>query len=202
MLIARVVHLIAAALWMPAAVGGLWAARRVRRGGTRLRLYLLVGLGFVVGAHNLVLAASVAHPLRPVHLVTIILLDVAGVLAFILNVALARRLARDEDLLRVLSRGHLDADEPATHRVSRPLSPREVEVLGRLCRGQSSDRIASELYLSKNTVETHIRNLRRKLGVSSRADAVGWAVEVGIYDPDTGRIGLPPPRGRTGTGAA
>ena len=48
--LARVVHLMAAALWIPAAVGGLWAARRVRRGGTRLRLYLLVGLGFVVGA--------------------------------------------------------------------------------------------------------------------------------------------------------
>jgi DNA-binding CsgD family transcriptional regulator len=201
-LIARVVHLMAAALWIAASVGGLWAARRVRRGGTRLRLYLLVGLGFVVGAHNLVLASTVVHPLRPVHLVTIILLDVAGVLAFVLNVALPRRLARDEDLLRVLSHGHVDTDEPATHRVSQPLSSREVEVLGRLCRGQSSDRIASELYLSKNTVETHIRNLRRKLGVSSRVDAVGWAVETGIYDPDTGRMGVPTPRGRTRTGAA
>ena len=75
-------------------------------------------------------------------------------------------------------------------------------MLGRLCREQSSDRSASELYLSKNTVETHIRNLRRKLGVSSRADAVGWAVEAGIYDPNTGRMGFPTRRGRTGTGAA
>jgi len=57
-----------------------------------------------------------------------------------------------------------------------------------LCRGQTSDEIASELYLSRNTVETHIRNLRKKLGASSRVDAVGWAVRAGIYDPDTGRI--------------
>jgi DNA-binding CsgD family transcriptional regulator len=201
-LIARVVHLVAAALWFSAAVGGSWAARSVRRGRTRLRLYLLVGLGFVVGAHNLVLASVVVSPLRPLHLGAIILLDVGGALALVLNVALGWRLARDEDLLRVLSHGHLDADEPVTHRVSRPLSSREVEVLGRLCRGQSSDLIASELYLSKSTVETHIRNLRRKLGAASRADAVGWAVETGIYDPDTGRIGSPTPRGRTRTGAA
>jgi DNA-binding CsgD family transcriptional regulator len=77
-----------------------------------------------------------------------------------------------------------------------------VEVLGRLCRGQSSDRIASELYLSKNTVETHIRNLRAKARGVEPADAVGWAVEAGIYDPDTGRMGFPTRRGRTGTGAA
>jgi DNA-binding CsgD family transcriptional regulator len=201
-LIARVVHLVAAALWISAAVGGSWAARRVRRGGTRLRLYLLVGLGGAVGAHNLVLASAIARPLRPIHLGAIILLDVAGVLALVLNVALGGRLSRDEDLLRVLSHGHLDADVPAAHRVSRPLSPREVEVLGRLCRGQSSDLIASELYLSKNTVETHIRNLRRKLGAASRADAVGWAVETGVYDPDTGKIGLRTPPGSTRAGAA
>jgi hypothetical protein len=180
----------------------LWAARRVRRGGTRLRLYLLVGLGFVVGAHNLVLAATVVHPLRPVHLVTIILLDVAGLLAFVLNVALPRRLARDEDLLRVLSHGHLDTDEPAT-----------IGCLGRCPRGRwrcsagcagGSPPIASppSSICRRTRSRPTSATSGRKLGVSSRADAVGWAVEAGIYDPDTGRIGFPTRRGRTGTGAA
>jgi DNA-binding CsgD family transcriptional regulator len=187
-LIARVVYLVAAALWMSAAVGGSWAARRLRRERTRVRVYLLVSLGFAVGAYNLVDAAGVDGPLRPVNLATVILLDIAGLLALVLNVTLVERLARDERLLRALSHGHLDGGESVTHRSSRPLSPREVEVLGRLCRGQTADQIASELFLSRNTVETHIRNLRRKLGASNRADAVGWAVRVGAYDPDTGRL--------------
>jgi DNA-binding CsgD family transcriptional regulator len=187
-LIARVVHLVAAALWISAAVGGLWAARGLRRGRTRVTVYLLVSLGFVVGADNLVLAMALVRPLRPIHLAAMILLDVAGVLALVLNVMLVERLARDEDLVRVLSQGHLDGGESVTRAVARPLSPREIEVLRRLCRGQASDQIASELYLSRNTVETHIRNLRQKLGASSRADAVGWAVRAGIYDPDTGKL--------------
>jgi hypothetical protein len=49
-LIARVVYLVAGALWMSAAVGGSWAARRLRRERTRVRVYLLVSLGFAVGA--------------------------------------------------------------------------------------------------------------------------------------------------------
>lgn len=188
MLIARVVHLLASALWMSAAVGGLWAARRVRRRTTRVRVYLLVGLGFIVGAHNLVLAMAVVRPLRPIHLAAIILLDLAGVLALMLNVSLGERLARDENVLLVLSHGHLDRGAPVAPRLLRPLSSREMEVLGRLCQGQTSDQIASDLYLSRNTVETHIRNLRMKLGASSRGDAVGWAVRAGVYDLDTGRL--------------
>ena len=188
MLIARVAYLLAAALWMSAAVGGSWAARRLARERTRVSVYWLGSLGFAVGVYNLVDAAGVDGPLRPVNLATVILIDVAGVGALVLNVTLVERLARDERLLRALSHGHVDGGASVTPRLSRPLSWREVEVLGRLCRGQTSDQIASELYLSRNTVETHIRNLRLKVGASNRADAVGWAVRVGVYDPNTGRI--------------
>jgi DNA-binding CsgD family transcriptional regulator len=173
---------------MLAAAGGIVAARRLRGERTRLRVYLLVGLGLVVGAHNLVLGVAEVRPLRPIHLAAIILLDVAGAVALVLNVTLGGRLARDESLLQALSHGHLDGGETVTRRLSRPLSKREVEVLGRLCQGQTSDQIASELYLSRNTVETHIRNLRHKLGAPSRAEAVGWAVRAGLYDPDTGTL--------------
>ena len=79
-LIARVVYLVAGALWMSAAVGGSWAARRLRRERTRVRVYLLVSLGFAVGAYNLVDAAGVDGPLRPVNLATVIMLDIAGLL--------------------------------------------------------------------------------------------------------------------------
>ena len=52
------------------------------------------------------------------------------------------------------------------------LTPREWEVLDLLCAGQSTDEIADSLVLSAETVRSHIKNLLRKLGVSSRQEAV------------------------------
>jgi DNA-binding CsgD family transcriptional regulator len=189
-LVARLVHVVAAVLWPMAALAGVWSARRLERKRTRRRVYLLVGLGFTVGIHNLVLALTVAQSLRLVHMAAIILLDIAGIVALFLNASYGEQLVRDEELLHVLARRHAGRGGPAARRTRSPLSSREIEVLWLLCRGMSPEQIASDLYLSTNTVDTHIRNLRRKLGASSRVEAVGWAIEAGIYDPGTGRMDL------------
>jgi len=61
-----------------------------------------------------------------------------------------------------------------------PLTAREVTVL-RLLQGTLSLReIGQELYLSANTVKTHTRAAYRKLGVSTRHDAVARAQETGV----------------------
>ncbi len=62
------------------------------------------------------------------------------------------------------------------------LSPREAEVLGLLARGFSYGEIAGLLSLSTLTVGTHVKNLYRKLQVSSRAEAVFEASSRGIVD--------------------
>lgn len=53
-----------------------------------------------------------------------------------------------------------------------PLSRREVEILVLAARGLSRREIGDNLYLSVNTVKTHFRNIFRKLGVSSREEAL------------------------------
>jgi DNA-binding NarL/FixJ family response regulator len=52
------------------------------------------------------------------------------------------------------------------------LTAREIEVLRRLTRPLSLGEIASELYLSPNTIKTHTASLYRKLGARSRSEAV------------------------------
>jgi ATP/maltotriose-dependent transcriptional regulator MalT len=73
------------------------------------------------------------------------------------------------------------------------LTPREWEVLDLLCTGQSTDDIANALVLSSETVRSHIKNLLRKLGVSSRQAAVEEArrmrADLAVADEPVGHIG-------------
>jgi PAS domain S-box-containing protein len=62
------------------------------------------------------------------------------------------------------------------HRRTRQLSPREREVLALLARGLTGEQIAERLVLSPETVRTHIRNAREKLGASTRVEAVTMAL--------------------------
>ena len=55
------------------------------------------------------------------------------------------------------------------------LSAREREILAHLPSHRSQREIAAEMYVSLNTVKTHIRSVYRKLGVRSRSDAVRLA---------------------------
>jgi LuxR family maltose regulon positive regulatory protein len=65
-------------------------------------------------------------------------------------------------------------------RLAEPLTEREQAVLGLLGGSLSVSQIARELFLSGNTVKTHRRAIYRKLGVSSREEAIKRAREAGI----------------------
>ncbi len=53
-----------------------------------------------------------------------------------------------------------------------PLSPREYEILGLLAEGLTGREIARRLFLSPETVRTHIRNATNRLGAKTRVQAV------------------------------
>lgn len=63
---------------------------------------------------------------------------------------------------------------------SRPLSPRELEVLRLICDGQSNKEIAVALGLSSNTISVHRTNIMSALGVHKAADLVVYALRHGL----------------------
>lgn len=60
------------------------------------------------------------------------------------------------------------------------LSPREMEVLKLMVEGHSNPEIAAALYLSPNTVKTHIRGIMNKLAVDDRVQAAVVALRAGL----------------------
>ena len=65
------------------------------------------------------------------------------------------------------------------------LTPREMEVLRYLAQGLGNKQIATRLGLSARTVQTHLTRIFAKLGVTSRTEAVLYAVRQGWTSPDT-----------------
>ena len=103
-------------------------------------------------------------------------------------VATLRRIARGEHVL--------DPDGGVAHAArvprpdrrlrrrtrSRPLSAREEEVLKLLATGETNRQIARRLFVSEETVKSHVASILRKLEVSDRTSAAVLAVRAGLVD--------------------
>lgn len=60
------------------------------------------------------------------------------------------------------------------------ISAREKDVLVLLAEGYNSQEIAGKLYISKNTVDTHRKNLLAKTSAKNVAELIGWAAKGGL----------------------
>lgn len=70
---------------------------------------------------------------------------------------------------------HSDAEENEW-----PLTQRETEVLALIAAGRSNQELAEEMQLSINSVKSYIRSSYNKIQVTSRSQAVLWAVQHGL----------------------
>ena len=61
-----------------------------------------------------------------------------------------------------------------------PLTDREQTILLELAQGKSNKQVAAALNISVRTVETHRKNIKRKLGISSTAGLTRYALEHGV----------------------
>lgn len=112
------------------------------------------------------------------------------------NGYLSKTLGADElvDALERISQGEVVIAGPPTSRRSRTstrgwpgkergLTEREAEVLTLATQGLTNAEIAERLFISVNSVKTHVRHLYRKIDVHNRAQAVAWGIDNGFRPP-------------------
>jgi LuxR family maltose regulon positive regulatory protein len=95
---------------------------------------------------------------------------------------LARRYSRLLEPLRIGVGQRADRAGPQDNGplLSRQLSDRELEVLRHLAQMRTSEEIAAEMFVSINTVKTHLKSIYRKLAVTRRGDAVRRAHQLDL----------------------
>jgi len=108
----------------------------------------------------------------------------AGARAYLLKASLRNELL---ETIRAVHAGQkrLSAEvaaEIAEHSADDALTPREVDVLRLVAKGNANKAIATRLSLTEETVKSHIRNILSKLQANDRTHAVAIAVKRGIVD--------------------
>ena len=66
-------------------------------------------------------------------------------------------------------------------RATRKVTPRELEVLALIAEGYSTREVARALWITEETVRTHVRRLLDRLGARTRAHAVSIAYRDGLW---------------------
>jgi DNA-binding CsgD family transcriptional regulator len=84
------------------------------------------------------------------------------------------RLDRDGAVPLALEEKSTTATGPSIDRATNPLGKREREVAQLIADGLSNKEIATRLFLSERTVETHVTNILNKLGFNSRVNIAAW----------------------------
>jgi DNA-binding NarL/FixJ family response regulator len=82
-----------------------------------------------------------------------------------------------------LVRDYLDGARLGEAPPQDPLTARELEVVKLIAEGHTSEEIATQLVLSKKTVERHRANVLGKLGMRNRVDLTRYAIRRGLVEP-------------------
>ena len=74
----------------------------------------------------------------------------------------------------------LETSEQASMAATVSLTRRERVVLAELGEDVTLEEIATRLFVTRNTVKSQVRSVYRKIGVSTRSEAVAWAIAHGV----------------------
>ena len=150
-------------------IGGIEVARIVKKLYPSIRILALSGHTEVIYIKDMLEAGALGYVLKSSGIDTL--------------VSAIRKVARGGTFLSpetAKALEHWTQSEDGAYPRSSALAKREKEVLCLLCEGTPSALIAQTLGIAEGTVETHRRNIRRKLGLYSTAELTRYAIRTGL----------------------
>lgn len=108
--------------------------------------------------------------------------DIDVLIQGILDVVAGQTVELSQELQEKLKQVKQNAKSDTVHQ----LTEREKEVLKALTKGVSNQELADMLTVSPKTVHNHLYSIYSKIGVSSRSEAIVWAIESGFME--TGKL--------------
>jgi len=157
-------------LLMPGGMDGVEATRRVRERWPRIQVVALTAStddGRLIGALRAGAIGYVRKDAEPELLLAAVRAAARG--QSMIDPAVA------STVLQEMARGGLPGGE---------LTEREIEVLRQLSHGRTNREIAEALFISEETVKTHIGNILSKLHLAHRTQAVIYAIKQGLVSLD------------------
>lgn len=157
-------------------VDGIEATKRLRQEGSRSAVIILTGEGDQVSLGRAIQAGA-----RGLMRKTAPISDVAEAIRKAHKGEPLHRPAEVNKALKTM-RARTKGDTDLMRRVER-LTNRERQILQSMAEGGSTDEIASDLGMTKNTLRTHMQNIMIKLAVHSKTEAVIAAIRMGKVTP-------------------
>jgi len=149
-------------------IDGVWATRDIRARFTDVEVVVLTSFLEEERVHAALDAGAAGYVLKDADVDEIVgAVRAARRGELHLDAAVAKRLMAS---MRAPVRGEQGAD----------LTARELEILRLVAAGEANKEIAAHLVISERTARTHVSNILRKLGLSSRTQAALWAVREGL----------------------
>jgi DNA-binding NarL/FixJ family response regulator len=157
-------------------LNGIEATRRIRGVSPKTAILIISSFGddsYLFGAIDAGAAGYVLKSVRGQELIITVRAIHGG--KTVLDPSVAKKLFKEARRSSVVH----GVDEMPGH-----LHPREVQVLSLVAKGMSNKGIADQLSLSVHTVQAHMINIFRRLGVKSRSEAVARALNEGRLSID------------------
>jgi len=153
---------------------GVQAARLIKQEAPAVRILMLTGITASPATLAMFQGAADGYILKDA--------TPAELLDAVRTVAAGKPYLQGSIIRRLFGAVPLEAEHSDETIIATPLTPREVDILRLMATSHTNREIATQLFVSEETVRTHVKHILRKLAQPDRTQAVIAAVRAGLLD--------------------
>jgi DNA-binding NarL/FixJ family response regulator len=153
---------------------GVQAARLIKQEAPEVRILMLTGITASPATLAMFQGAADGYILKDA--------TPAELLDAVRTVAAGKPYLQGSIIRRLFGAVPLETEQNEETIIATPLTPREVDILRLMATSHTNREIATQLFVSEETVRTHVKHILRKLAQPDRTQAVIAAVRAGLLD--------------------